>query len=121
MNSHKELIVWQKSMSLVMRIYALTKEFPEYEQFNLTSQLRRCVVSLPSNIAEGYGRKTKKEFVRFLKISYGSSSELETQVEISYRLDFISETEYNEVVLLITEVRKMLNKLISSISLPLTH
>lgn len=81
-NSHKDLKVWQESMALVENIYQITKSFPSNEQFGLVAQMRRCAISIPSNIAEGAGRKGSKEFVRFLYISMGSLSELETQFEI---------------------------------------
>lgn len=113
MNSHRELIVWQKSTDLVLLVYKYTKSFPEDERFNLISQIRRSAVSIPSNIAEGYGRKSRKEFAQFLRISFGSSAELETQIEIAYRLDLLSKNNYEEVQIQITEVRKMINKLIS--------
>lgn len=89
-NSHKDLKVWQESMALVENIYQITKSFPSNEQFGLVAQMRRCAISIPSNIAEGAGRKGSKEFVRFLYISMGSLSELETQFEISRRLNYVA-------------------------------
>lgn len=85
MNNHKDLLLYQKSLDLVEYIYRLTKAFPADERFGLTSQLRRSAVSLPSNIAEGAGRRGKKEFIQFLYIGLGSLNEMETQIEISRR------------------------------------
>ncbi len=115
MSSFRDLVVWQKSMNLVESVYVMTKTFPDDEKFNLVSQIRRCAVSVPSNIAEGQGRRSNGEFGHFLKIAYGSCTELETQIEISRRLDLISENDYNDMQTHISDVQKMLNKLISSI------
>lgn len=115
MNSYKDLDVWQKSIEIVLRVYELTKKLSEDEKFNLTSQMRRSVVSIPSNIAEGHGRKTNGEFKHFLRISYGSSSELETQLYIAYRLEYVTKMEYDTVSEDLTVIRKMLNKLMASI------
>ena len=86
MKSHKNLVVWQKSMKLVTRLYEVTRTFPKEELFGITSQMRRAAVSIPSNIAEGYGRVYGKETLRFLSNALGSASELETQLEICFRL-----------------------------------
>jgi four helix bundle protein len=83
MKSHNDLKVYQVSMDLVVEVYKLTADFPDSEKFGLTSQIRRCSVSIPSNIAEGAARESKKEFKRFLFISLGSATELATQIEIS--------------------------------------
>ncbi len=115
MNSHTELIVWQKSVDFVVCLYKVIKKFPSSEQYNLISQMQRSAVSIPSNIAEGYARKTRKEFIYFLRISYGSSAELETQIEIAYRLDLLKDIEYTGLRDQLTEVRKMLNKLITTL------
>jgi len=87
-SSHKDLKVWQEAMDLVTSVYSISKNFPKYE---LTSQMRRAAVSVPSNIAEGAGRKGGKEFSRFLFIALGSLSELETQLEIAFRLNYIED------------------------------
>ena len=113
MKTYKTLVVWQKSIDLVERVYEITRTFPEDERFNLTSQLRRCAVSIPSNIAEGHGRKSNGEFSHFLKIAFGSSSELETQLLIAHRLKMVAKEEYDEVSESLTYVRKMLSSLIS--------
>lgn len=90
MKSYKELLVWQKAMNLVKDIYNYTSAFPKHEEFCLTNQIRRSSISIPSNIAEGFGRKTKKDFISFLTITRGSLFELSTQIDISAMLDFIS-------------------------------
>ena len=107
--SHKELIVWQKSYKLSLLIYKITDSFPRKEDFSLTSQMRRCAVSIPSNIAEGYRRNHRKEFIQFLQIAYGSSSELETQLSLAYDIGYIKTEKYNESNSLLIEVLKMLN------------
>ena len=89
MNKFKELIVWQKAIDLTEFVYLLTNEFPNDEKFGLISQIKRCVVSIPSNIAEGAGRNTKKEFIHFLGIASGSSFELQTQLIVSRKLDLV--------------------------------
>ena len=108
--SHKDLKVWQESMDLVVLIYDLTEQFPSKEAFGLTSQLRRAAVSIPSNIAEGAGRKGNKEFIRFFYIAMGSLSEVETQLEIAFRLGYIKEIEW--VNKRIYFIRSMLSNLI---------
>jgi len=108
LNSYKELIVWQKSMNLVKLIYSVTSSFPKEEQYGHANQIRRAAVSIPSNIAEGYGRKSQKEYIRFYTIAYGSALELETQVIISRELNFINITTFKKIGALLTEVIKML-------------
>jgi four helix bundle protein len=88
MNTFREIKVWQKAMNLVTRLYKNTRSFPKEELFGLTSQMRRSAVSIPSNISEGFGRKSPAEFKRFLQISMGSLFELQTLLEISNNLDF---------------------------------
>lgn len=113
MKSHSDLKVWQESMSLVEDVYKITQSFPKEELFGLTSQIRRCAVSIPSNIAEGAGRKGEKEWVRFLYIALGSLSELDTQYQIAVRLKYTnSETEIENKIKFI---RIMLTKLINSL------
>lgn len=115
--SHKDLNLWKESMNLVEDIYSISKHFPREEMYGLTSQMRRCAVSVPSNIAEGAGRKGEKEFARFLYIALGSLSELETQFEISIRLNYIpNEVETNPIFNKIIYIRRMLSKLIKSIT-----
>ena len=110
MNNYKDLLVYQKSLDLVEMIYRDTRSFPVEEKFGLISQLRRCAVSLPSNIAEGAGRKGTKEFIHFLYIALGSLNEMETQMEISKRLKYINDlSDFNELFL---HVKRMSLKLI---------
>lgn len=116
-HSYKELFVWQKSMSLVVSVYELTKQFPQSEIYGLTSQMRRCAVSIPSNIAEGRRRGSKKDFRQFLIIAYASGAELETQLEITRRLSFVSEKELGIADGLLNEIMRMLNKMIGSFTL----
>ena len=115
MKSHKDLIVWQKNMSLVKRLYEVTQTFPQEELFGITSQMRRAAVSIPSNIAEGYGRIYDKETVRFLSIALGSASELETQLLICDQLGFIKNPELGELLTLNTEILRMLASLSNKI------
>lgn len=112
MASYKNLEVWKKSYQLSLDIYLITSRFPKSEIFCLVSQMRRAAVSIPSNIAEGNIRFGKKEHAQFIRIAYGSSAELETQLMISRDLNFISEKEYNEISLLLSEVMKMLSVLL---------
>lgn len=107
-NSHRELIVWQKSLDLVSLIYSLSKKFPKEELFGLTSQIRRATVSIPSNIAEGRSRNSRKDFAHFLHIALGSAAETETQLEIAKRLKYVEEVDYNEAMSLLNQVGKML-------------
>lgn len=117
-HNYEKLSVWQKSMDLVESVYRITEKFPKEELYGLTSQMRRCAVSIPSNIAEGSHRKTNKDFCQFLAISSGSAAELQTQIKIAKRLGFsrTSVSEYERVEALIVEVRKMLFKLIESLN-----
>jgi four helix bundle protein len=111
--SYKELIVWQKSIILVKELYKITEHFPENEQYGLTSQMRRASVSIPSNIAEGWGRLSRKNYIQFLRISRGSLFELETQILITKELKYINDCESIEN--LIIEISKMLNSLIKKL------
>ena len=110
-NSYRDLIVWQKSMLLVKEIYLQTKNFPKEELYGLTSQIRRCAISVPSNIAEGKGRNTDKEFIRFLQISLGSVYEFQTQLELSSQLNYINDID--NLLNLSIEIEKMINTLIT--------
>jgi len=113
LKSYKELIVWQKSMILVKEIYKISSSFPDNEKFGLTSQMRRASVSIPSNIAEGWGRLSRKSYIQFLRISRGSLFELETQILITKELNYISDSEIIEN--LITKISKMLNSIIKKL------
>jgi four helix bundle protein len=112
--SYKELIVWQKAILLVKEIYLFTSSFPEEEKYGLISQMRRSAISVPSNIAEGWGRMSKKNYIQFLRTARGSLFELETQIIISAELNFNKNTENIES--LIVEISKMLNALIKSLN-----
>ncbi|MFP5247645.1 MAG: four helix bundle protein [Thermoanaerobaculia bacterium] len=92
--SYRELRVWQEAMELAVRVYAVTAEFPAQERYGIVQQMRRAVVSIPSNIAEGYGRRTAKQRYNFLENALGSVFELETQIELAARLRFIHEDEF---------------------------
>lgn len=108
--SYKDLLIWQKGITIVRLIYQLVKSFPQEELYSLTNQLKRASVSIPSNIAEGYGRNTDKTFSHFLDISRGSLYELETQLIIAKELGFFSvESLYSEILNQIEELSKMIN------------
>jgi four helix bundle protein len=113
-NSYKDLIVWQRAIELVVAIYELTENFPKEEIYGLTSQIRRSAVSIPSNIAEGRFRGTKKDFSQL--ISYGSGAELETQIEIAKKLQKTKTLNYELVDSLLLEVMKMLNAMIKKLN-----
>lgn len=113
MRNHKDLIVWQKSMTLVKELYKMTQSFPKEELYGITSQIRRAAVSIPSNIAEGYGRGHEKELIQFLYIALGSASELETQLIICKEIGYVNEAEYDKLNDLNIEIIKMLSALIN--------
>ncbi|OOV16989.1 four helix bundle protein [Flavobacterium sp. LM4] len=108
--SYKELLIWRKGIRIVVLVYKLTRDFPKEEIYALTSQLKRASVSIPSNIAEGFGRQTDKSFNHFLNIARGSLNEIETQLIIAKELEFISnDILFNEIMFLIEEESKMIN------------
>lgn len=108
--SYKDLLIWQKAIKIVSLVYQLVKSFPQEELYAITSQLKRASVSIPSNIAEGYGRNTDKSFSYFLDISRGSLFEIETQLLISNELGFVTDQNlYTEILTQITEESKMIN------------
>ncbi|MBP6575676.1 MAG: four helix bundle protein [Chryseobacterium sp.] len=111
----KELIVWQKSINLVTEIHRITEKFPSNEIYGLTSQLRRACVSVPSNIAEGNTRRSKADYLQFLRIARGSCSEIETQIIISKNLGFINDITFETLSFNIVEISKMINGLINSL------
>lgn len=115
MANFKELLVWQKSIDFVTEIYKFTDSFPKDEIFGLKSQIRRASVSIPSNIAEGNSRRSKPDYVQFLKISRGSCAEVEIQLIISKNLHFLDEINYLKLNQDIIEISKMLNGLINSL------
>tara|TARA_R110000850_G_scaffold30303_35_gene83623 strand:- start:1188 stop:1586 length:399 start_codon:yes stop_codon:yes gene_type:complete len=114
-NSFRDLIVWQKSMKLVTDIYKITNHFPESEKFGLINQMRRAAVSVPSNIAEGFGRNSTGDYIRFLQIASGSPYELQTQLSISQNLRFASEDTCQAPTQLAVECERMLSSLISKL------
>jgi four helix bundle protein len=113
--SYRQLIVWQKSMDLVVRVYGYTQQFPAEEKFGLISQMRRAAVSIPSNIAEGRGRNTRKDFIQFLHVALGSLAELETQLDVACRVLYLKEVDYNAAMALASEIKRMLYKMLSSL------
>ena len=115
LRDYRELIAWQKAMELAGMVYRETQEFPGNERFGLTSQLRRCAVSVPSNIAEGQGRGTAGEFIRFLRIANGSRQELETQLLLAREFGFILIENCNRVIDLSEELGRIISGLIRSL------
>ena len=113
MKSHKDLTVYKTSIDLVIDVYQISGSFPDVEKFGLTSQIRRAAVSIPSNISEGAARNSKKDFIRFLYIALGSLAEMETQMEIAQRLEFIRENSGLEEKSIY--IRRMILKLIKSL------
>jgi four helix bundle protein len=112
MKSYKELIVWQRSIDLVTLIYQETLVFPKEELYVLVSQMRRSVISIPSNISEGYARRTTKEYINFIQIAFGSAAELETKLIIANKLGYLSNEKHMEIESKLTEILKMLNGLL---------
>ncbi|MDZ7807763.1 MAG: four helix bundle protein [Gracilimonas sp.] len=108
MNKYKNLEIWKRSVALATDVYNVTKSFPNEEKYGITSQIRRCSVSVPSNIAEGAGRGSKKEFKRFLNIAYGSIYELETQLLISINLGYLKTEIHEELSKEIDQIQKMI-------------
>ncbi|WP_313095230.1 four helix bundle protein [Empedobacter sp.] len=115
MKTHKDLDVWKLSIEFVTEIYNLTKDFPKEEQFGLTNQIRRASVSIPSNIAEGAGRRSDKEFLQFLYISMGSIQEIDTQLLISLNLNYLTKSEYEILLTKLDQISKMISGLIKSV------
>ena len=115
MKTFRDLLIWQKAMTLVTNCYAVSAGFPKEEQFGLTSQIRRCAISIPSNISEGFGRGTNKDYYRFLTISLGSLFEFQTQVEIAYNLNYITLENYNTLYEDSRELERMLTSFMNKI------
>ena len=115
LKNYKELKVWQKAYKLCLRIYRITSEFPNDEKIGLISQIRRAAVSIVSNIAEGYGRKTTADYLKSLYIAYGSNCELETQIMLAGDLDYINKGFVDAIINKIREVERMLKALIKSL------
>jgi len=114
--SHRDLLVWQKSLDLVVASYQLTKQFPDREKFGLSSQLQRAAVSVPANIAEGHGRRATRAYLNHLSIANGSLAELETHVFLAMRLGYVTESDLAPGLSLIEEVRRMLAALRNKLS-----
>ena len=114
--NYTELIAWQKAMDLAVAVYAATEAYPQREVFGLANQMRRAAVFIPSNIAEGQGRATTKDFVHFLAVSRGSLQELETQAILSHRLQFISDPTRDGLLNASLELTRILHGLINSLS-----
>ena len=113
--SFRDLVVWQKAIDLSQRIYIITQRFPKEEMFGITSQIRKAVVSIASNIAEGHGRNTTGEYIHFVGISKGSFCELETQLTISRRIGFLTEETLNDLMNDCAHIGRLLNGLIHSL------
>ncbi|MCR9084953.1 MAG: four helix bundle protein [Cyclobacteriaceae bacterium] len=111
MHRYKELKVWQKAIDLAVEVYRITEKLPAEERFGLISQINRCAISIPSNIAEGAGRNTNKDFNHFLGISLGSSFELDTQMIISNRLGYVNNADFEEIEKELEYIQNMIVKL----------
>ena len=114
--TYRDLIVWQKSMSLVTDIYRMSRSFPKDEVYGLTSQMRSCAISIPSNIAEGNGRAPTNDYIRFLRMAVGSLYELQTQLEISRNLEYISKTDFDTSYESSREIERMLSSLLRKLN-----
>jgi len=117
MKSYRDLMVWQKSMQLVTRVYLITKSLPKEELYGLVPQIRKSCVSIPSNIAEGYGRNSTSDYLRFLQIASGSLYELQTQLEICFNLGYLSKQNFEEIYEQSREIERMLGSLIKKVGL----
>ena len=118
--SYRDLIAWQKAMDLVTAIYRATAGFPRDEIYGLTSQLRRAAVSIPSNIAEGQGRQSTREFIHFLSIAYGSLNEAQTQILIAERLKYLNDSDCQSLIEQSYEVARIINGLSRSLTAKLS-
>lgn len=115
MKSHRDLVVWQRSKSMVLEVYELSKGLPTHERYGLCSQLRRAAVSIPANIAEGHGRSTRRDYAHFTGIAYGSLMELETLLEICIDLKYVSLAQCSGIMLQLQEISRMLQSLRSKL------
>ena len=111
MHNFKELIVWQKSRELVKELYLILVSFPDAEKFGIISQIRRASISIPANISEGAGRNSDNDFCRFLDIANGSSYELETLIILSFDFEYLSKSDYDNIINKIEEIQKMIYSL----------
>ncbi len=114
--SYRDLLVWQRAMDLALGIYALSRSFPDSERFAMVSQLRRAAVSVPSNIAEGHARSSTRDFLRFLSIASGSLAELETQLILAHRLDYVDQDRLDSTLVLAGETGRMIRGLQTSLA-----
>jgi four helix bundle protein len=119
--SFRELRVWQLGMEVTEKVYRLTTDFPKSETYGLSSQMRRAAVSIPSNIAEGQGRDSTKEFLHFLAIAFGSICELETQLLLAHRFSYLSDNDLQTVLQILTETSKTVRGLQKSLKLKLEN
>lgn len=111
--NYREIVAWQKGIDLTILIYAIVRDFPSEEKYGISSQMTRAAVSVPSNIAEGFGRYNPVEFARFLRMSLGSLFELQTQLEIVKRLNYVDITKCNEIIDRSNEIERMINSLLA--------
>ncbi len=118
MRDYRKLLVWGRARRLVGVVYSISADWPESERFGLVSQVRRAAVSIPSNIAEGSGRQTDREFVRFLRVAYGSSCELETQLLVASDLGFVRQETVGPAIAETEQIRRMLFRLAQTIARP---
>jgi len=116
MSTFRDLKIWQKAMSLVTEVYRITTHFPDSEKYGLVSQIRRSAVSIPSNIAEGYGRNSNGEFQRYLNISMGSLFELQTQIEIAQNLDYFENDSGAKMYDMSREIERMMSSFMRSLN-----
>ncbi|MEW6275360.1 MAG: four helix bundle protein [Bacillota bacterium] len=116
MKSYRDLVVWRKAMHIVTKVYKITLKFPEDKNYILGSQLRRSAISIPCNIAEGYGRNSTNDYLRFLKISMGSVYELQTCLEIAKNLNFVDEDTFKVIYENTREIERMLSSLIKKLN-----
>ena len=114
-NSYRELVVWKRSMELVVEAYKLVRYLPKEETYTLSNQIRRAVISIPSNIAEGNGRASTKDYLRFLSIARGSKYEFDTQLLICVELNYLTKEQISKAMLLSDEIGRMLNALIAKL------
>jgi four helix bundle protein len=114
-NRFTDLLVWQKAVDFVVRLYEVTRSFPKEEVYGMTGQLRRAAISIPSNIAEGHGRGSTGDYLRFLGMAQGSTSEVETQIVIASRLQYLTKENGDELLSDLSEIGRMLNGLVSSL------
>jgi four helix bundle protein len=121
LRSYQDLKVWQAGMQLVLTSYRLSSRFPKHESFGLTSQIRRAAVSVPANIAEGYGRSHRGDYVRYMSVANGSLKELETELMIASHLGYVAEAEHNQVMRQADELGRMLGRLIRMLRKESSH